>query len=343
MENPTISMSEIDLYFEKQYKKDLTTHYVFIPMMGYKYADSVRHRLYPRAGERLENRPLFAAFVFFFVIAQNVLKMDGDEDLLIDFLRVSKMPKFVPSNRMSDPGDFLDRSELPSPDTFVPLMPGVSEYIYKELELTLKCGNWRSKVYGSHDRSEAESRLLSLPESKIREILGRYQEDSYMFLQSYESIRSKRPYPPFSTKAGSVLRGDRYGLDGIVVFQRRGFNGLNSATTKLVSGLMLLKDLGTIKVYRHFRHPLDTVIVYNYANDHTADQALKAFSDVLNVAKAYHVKRLGMNGLELTGDVKAGCGEGQAMMNLVKDALGNFESIPFSEICFIDPRGAFNK
>ena len=179
MEYSTISMSEISQYFENQYLKDLSSHFVLVPMDGYRYADSVRHRIYPKANERIENRNLFAAFIFCSVIAQNVLKKDGDEKLLIDFLRVSKMPKFVPSDRLlADPGDFLNRAELPSPDVFVPLITDVAEIIYKELELTIKFGRWRSHNTIGRIRNEAETRLLSLPDDRREEILACYQKDS---------------------------------------------------------------------------------------------------------------------------------------------------------------------
>ena len=180
--------------------------------------------------------------------------------------------------------------------------------------------------------------LINIHSKKgVLQLIGAGTEEAMKMLEDGEGFNI------FGIPQGSILAGDRYGLDGVVIFQRHGFNGLNAATKQYVSKLNLLKDDGDIKVYSPSRRSLEIVIVYSYSASHSKDEALKVFDRVLNLARHYSVKRLGMNGLELADEVKVPFGEGRGMMNLVKDVMDRFETITFSEICFIDPGGALSK
>lgn len=337
-------MPLVNEYYERHFFSDLRKHFVIVPIWGCRYADSVRHRIYPSDGDELVDRNMFAAFIYFFTIAQNVLLNDGGEHFLAPFLKVSRLPRLIPSGHKDvDPFDFLKRAELPLPDSFAELMESVSVYIYKEMELTLQFGRWRSQSTNPESRNEAELQLLAIPDKLKKKVLASFQSESYKYLLSCRKGHPEHPYPLMTAITGSILAGERYGLDGVVIFQRHGFNGLNAATKQYVSKLNLLKDDGDIKVYSQSRRSLEIVIVYNYSASHSKDEALKVFDRVLNLARQYSVKRLGMNGLELADEVKVPFGEGRGMMNLVKDVMDRFETIPFSEICFIDPGGAFSK
>ena len=334
-------MQVLNDYFERRFTADLNYYFVIKPVNGYRFAEGVNHRLYPVAETTVENKELFAALAFNMLVVQFAIRERGCEEMLEDFLRASRWPMFMPAEEnIYDPYGFLERAELPVPGEKA--MMDAACYIRKELELTLESGKWRSHIYSQRAYSVSEKKIMAIPMRQKEEIFQRFDELCKKFNMIRGYVASEREPLTCHAVNGSILRGERFGLDGVVIFQRRGFNGLYAKSKQYVEQLPFVKETGDIRIYMG-QGLLKNVLVYTYSQHHDAHQAAKVFRAVIKVADQLGIKHLGMNGLELTADAIARDGEGRAMMDLVKDAAKETGPSSLKELWFIDPNGAFEK
>lgn len=325
-----------DSYLQNGFKNDLEKYFGFATTGGFRHIASVQRPLTYET-ERLiaiEEPELFASLVYHLAFAEFTLADGGHMDILRDFLRVSGWPLlFLPFGRRKDPMELLLRAGLPDIRSLTHLAEYASEIIYKELEHTLG-GQVRTRE--SAAVAAAMARLKGLDKEAKKELLDRYADFSHQFTHD----TSAPSHPEVNLIRGSILGGDRYGLDGVVIFKRLSFNGLRAVTEKCVSRLEELEVDGPVSVYRASKGTLRRIIVYSYKYHHSYDEAIEAFKTVLAVAERHGVKRLGMNGLELTEEALRGETEGRAMVRMV---TGVADHKSLDELWFIDPHGAFNK
>ena len=325
----------VDSYLQNYLKDDLEKYFGFVTTNGVRQVASVKRPLFPEMEHLIapEDPEIFSALVYHLAVAEFAIDDCGRRSTLGDFLCVSGWPLLrLPGMAVEDPVELIRRAGLPDCRNMEKLSEAASEVVYKEVEHTLKHGQVRTMETAA---VAAASARLEEETPYADNILGRYQGFCYML--AHDACKSGGP--EVNRIRGSILGADRYGLDGVVIFKRLSCNGLRAMADDYVSSLELLEEDGPITVYRTAKGTLRTVIVYTYEYHHTHSQAADAFSKVLAVAERYGVKRLGMNGLELTGDALGSDSEGRAMVRLVTEAaIGkNLE-----ELWFIDPRGAFN-
>lgn len=311
-------------YYVQRFRQDLADHFRMTARRRFKCAE-------PKGtpSPAPKDPELLAAHVCHLAVAERAILDEAGRDVLDDFLAVNRLPLLIsPCGERTDPRILLRTAGLPGPDGFAAVAPCACENIFKAFDQSLSLGKpffpeGRGAAY-----EEAASRLAAVGETTRRRVAERY----YATLKEFTG-------PAVKCIRGSILGGDRYGLDGVVVFRRISFNGLRMAAKDYVSRLDLLEEEGPLRVYASQKEPLRTVIVYDYVEHQSAAGAADIFGKVLDAAERHGVRRLGMNGLELLPDACGGQPEGRAMVALAGEALAGR---PFDEVWFIDLDGGFN-
>ena len=117
-----VTMSEIADYYEDEFWKDL---------------ENLEHP------ELWRNKDLFVSMVYYIALAEMAVEEVCGETILELVMKAAHWQRFIGLYRPFDPWTKIGRG---------PLLLYVSDFIYKELELTLKWGSWREENPGTEEK-----------------------------------------------------------------------------------------------------------------------------------------------------------------------------------------------